>query len=105
MSDLYRRIPKQDVPTRDQIALRAYEIYQNRGRQDGRDVEDWLAAESELRSPNSRQPSSSSSSTDKARSSSFPGSRQRQSKTKTAAPPSSLGNSNPVDHQNSSTEF
>jgi len=32
----------------EQIEARAYEIYLERGRQDGRDVEDWLAAEKEL---------------------------------------------------------
>lgn len=105
MSDLYRSSPKQDVPTRDQIAQRAYEIYQTRGREHGRDVEDWLVAERELRSQNSPRESISPSSTDKARNSSLPTSRQRQSKTKTAASPSSFGNTNPVDHQNSTTEF
>lgn len=34
----------------DAIARRAYEIYESRGRIDGRDVEDWLQAERELRS-------------------------------------------------------
>lgn len=29
----------------EEIRRRAYEIYQERGRQDGRDVEDWLRAE------------------------------------------------------------
>ncbi len=48
MADLY-----QDVPTRDQIQLRAYELYVKRGREDGRDVEDWLAAETELRNHHS----------------------------------------------------
>jgi len=37
MADLY-----QDVPTRDQIQLRAYKLYLRRGGEDGRDVEDWL---------------------------------------------------------------
>jgi hypothetical protein len=37
-------------PTPDQIAQRAYELYQARGGQDGYDVEDWLAAERDLRS-------------------------------------------------------
>jgi hypothetical protein len=32
----------------DAIARRAYEIYESRGRIDGRDVEDWLQAEREL---------------------------------------------------------
>ena len=31
------------------IARRAFEMYCDRGRQDGRDLEDWLAAERELR--------------------------------------------------------
>jgi hypothetical protein len=33
---------------RSKIALRAYEIYQDRGGQHGRDMDDWLEAESEL---------------------------------------------------------
>ena len=36
------------VPTRDQIEVRAYEIYLQRGGADGNDVQDWLQAESEL---------------------------------------------------------
>lgn len=48
MADLY-----QDVPTRDQIQLRAYELYLKRGGEDGRDVEDWLTAEAELRNQHS----------------------------------------------------
>ncbi len=36
-------------PTREKIAARAYEIFITRGGQHGRDVEDWLRAESELR--------------------------------------------------------
>lgn len=30
---------------RDRIAHRAFEIYEQRGRQEGRDLEDWLEAE------------------------------------------------------------
>lgn len=48
MADLH-----QDVPTRDQVQLRAYELYLKRGGEDGRDVEDWLAAETELRNQHS----------------------------------------------------
>jgi hypothetical protein len=33
---------------RDRLAQRAYELYLARGREDGRDLEDWLAAEREL---------------------------------------------------------
>ena len=32
-----------------QIAKRAYELYERRGRQGGRDVQDWLQAEREIR--------------------------------------------------------
>ena len=32
----------------EEIRRRAYEIYEERGRQDGRDVEDWLRAEAEI---------------------------------------------------------
>jgi hypothetical protein len=31
-----------------QIRSRAYELYEARGREDGRDLEDWLRAESEI---------------------------------------------------------
>ena len=41
------------IPTRiiaqDDIAQRAYALYLARGKEDGRDVDDWLAAELELR--------------------------------------------------------
>ena len=36
-------------PTVEQIQLRAYEIYIQRGRQDGLDLEDWFQAEKELK--------------------------------------------------------
>jgi hypothetical protein len=36
------------LPTVDQIELRAYELYLERGCEDGRDLENWLAAEREL---------------------------------------------------------
>jgi len=35
--------------TETDIARRAFELYCDRGRQDGHDVDDWLNAESELR--------------------------------------------------------
>jgi hypothetical protein len=34
----------------EQIRQRAYELYENRGRQDGAHESDWFAAEAELRS-------------------------------------------------------
>ena len=36
------------LPTTQEIEHRAYEIYLERGGEDGRDLEDWLAAEKEL---------------------------------------------------------
>jgi hypothetical protein len=36
------------VPTREQIAARAYQIYLERGCQSGHDIDDWLQAEYEL---------------------------------------------------------
>ena len=36
-------------PTTEQIAQRAYEIYQSRGGTEGQDIEDWLEAERQLR--------------------------------------------------------
>ncbi|HEY6466907.1 MAG TPA: DUF2934 domain-containing protein [Candidatus Acidoferrales bacterium] len=41
-------ILSESVPARDQIEVRAYEIYLQRGGADGNDVQDWLQAESEL---------------------------------------------------------
>jgi hypothetical protein len=35
-------------PSRDEIARLAYHFYETRGRRDGLDVDDWLAAEQEL---------------------------------------------------------
>jgi hypothetical protein len=36
------------APIEEEIALRAYEIYLERGKTDGNDVDDWLQAEYEL---------------------------------------------------------
>jgi hypothetical protein len=36
-------------PTHDEIARRAYHLYEARGREHGRDMEDWFQAERELR--------------------------------------------------------
>ena len=35
-------------PSRDEVAQLAYHFYETRGRRDGHDVDDWLAAEQEL---------------------------------------------------------
>jgi hypothetical protein len=37
------------TPTHDEIARRAYQLYEARGSAHGRDLEDWLEAEYELR--------------------------------------------------------
>ena len=37
-----------EPPSPDEIARLAYHFYEMRGRQDGQDVDDWLAAEQEL---------------------------------------------------------
>ena len=39
---------KRAVADHAHIAQRAYELYEQRARQDGRDLEDWLKAEREL---------------------------------------------------------
>jgi hypothetical protein len=37
------------IPTEQQIQQRAYELYEQRGRTDGHDLEDWLQAEREIK--------------------------------------------------------
>jgi hypothetical protein len=44
------RIQTQVEPNRDQIQERAYFRYVERGRADGKALDDWLVAETELRS-------------------------------------------------------
>jgi hypothetical protein len=39
---------KKKVPTHEEIALRAFEIYLKRGGEGGGELDDWLAAEKEL---------------------------------------------------------
>jgi hypothetical protein len=41
-------------PTREEIALRAYEIYLERGSARGNELEDWTRAERELLQPKSK---------------------------------------------------
>jgi hypothetical protein len=49
-------MPQNDSPRRDSdlIALRAYQRYEARGREDGHDMDDWLTAENELRGGSTR---------------------------------------------------
>jgi hypothetical protein len=37
------------MPTQNEIERRAYELYEQRGRGDGHDLDDWLLAETQLR--------------------------------------------------------
>ena len=46
-----------DLPSRDAIALRAYALFEARGREPGRDIDDWLRAEHELKEPRQLSPS------------------------------------------------
>jgi hypothetical protein len=45
-----RNLPNgnQTLPVREEIARRAYELYEARGEQNGSDVDDWLTAEREV---------------------------------------------------------
>jgi len=38
-----------EPPSRGEIARLAYHIFETRGRQDGQDLDDWLAAEQQLK--------------------------------------------------------
>jgi Protein of unknown function (DUF2934) len=38
----------QDLQLEDQIRLRAYELYEARGRQDGHELEDWFRAKEQI---------------------------------------------------------
>ena len=49
------RATKTAAPTLEQIQLRAYEIFLERGGAAGREIEDWLAAERELMTPAPKQ--------------------------------------------------
>jgi Protein of unknown function (DUF2934) len=37
-----------EINNEEQIRIRAYELYEARGREDGHDQEDWLEAEAEI---------------------------------------------------------
>lgn len=38
----------ESIQLQEQIRLRAYALYEERGREDGHDLEDWLRAESQV---------------------------------------------------------
>ncbi len=46
-----------ELATKHAIALRAYELFEERGREPGRDVDDWLRAEHELKQVSQRRQS------------------------------------------------
>ena len=48
LSSVRRSQAAEDHPTREEIELRAYDLYLERGGGDGQDVQDWLQAEREL---------------------------------------------------------
>ena len=43
------QVERVELAERDAIAVRAYELFEERGRESGRDVDDWLRAEHELK--------------------------------------------------------
>ena len=53
-TDLRKKPPtavtRQELELENQISLRAYELYEARGREDGHEQEDWLRAEEEITS-------------------------------------------------------
>jgi Protein of unknown function (DUF2934) len=48
------RMSPNSAQAQDRIALRAYALYEQRGRQEGRALEDWVDAERELASASSK---------------------------------------------------
>ena len=51
------RSERVELAARDAIALRAYELFEERGREPGRDVDDWLLAEHELKAASQQRQS------------------------------------------------
>jgi len=47
-------IDLQEIDLQEQVRRRAFEIYEQRGREDGHNVEDWLQAEAEVLSQRSK---------------------------------------------------
>jgi hypothetical protein len=43
-----KQTSESDIEPQEQIRRRAYELYEQRGREDGRDLDDWLQAQSEV---------------------------------------------------------
>jgi uncharacterized protein len=54
-TELYPANPRTESPFRQQIEVRAYELFEQRGREEGHDLEDWLQAEAEIAMPTQSQ--------------------------------------------------
>jgi hypothetical protein len=50
-TELYPTTPITDPSRENQIKVRAYQLFDQRGREHGHDVDDWLQAEVELAMP------------------------------------------------------
>jgi hypothetical protein len=47
-NDKYQPSPGENHPNEDEVARRAYELYEARGAEPGHELEDWLEAENEI---------------------------------------------------------
>ncbi len=50
-TELYQANQRTESSHRQQIEARAYELFEQRGQEDGHDLDDWLQAESEITMP------------------------------------------------------
>ncbi len=50
-TELYKTTPRTEPSYYQQIEVRAYELFEQRGREHGHDLDDWLRAESEVTMP------------------------------------------------------
>lgn len=48
LADSPKSVEESDLNTHERIASQAYALYEQRGRQDGHDFEDWLEAERQV---------------------------------------------------------
>jgi hypothetical protein len=53
--NMAKHMSDSNIPTHEQITQRAYEIFIERGRPEGRDLEHWLEAEKQLRAAGSKK--------------------------------------------------
>jgi hypothetical protein len=47
-SRVFVAMPNVDAPSQEEVAARAFALFEQRGRADGHDLEDWLEAERQL---------------------------------------------------------